>query len=580
MRLFLILVPLVSSDICQDFCTQQLGSGDCSRGSYCKNNFDCHGLFWTSAEQSAICVYTGRDGSCPNRFPVLCREAASRLSAPSADMTQSPVSTTIPTVTANFVSTTVSQRSEVIPPVTSTTLPPTTSNPTTSSQRRVAPVTTTTPPPITTTPGILRRIFNSLRRNVVRPTPIATNFVDPNVRIYFSPAVIPPSRRARDNVTAVKLYFHYTRCSRSHPYVKLSFLNEGRNLGYYAIFDTGAHRSYTFIETHGNPFDRSHTFWEPRDWILDEREPIIRAAQDGEAYRQNPSIVPRDPMMLGYGVDNAIRGFPSIGTIQENIRLFSGPSNFTFYEPRLFLVPPPGDRQRVLLGASRTSSFAAAAGAFAIIPSPYADTDIASNWQLLMGQNSTIYAQRYCRHDEEPIFEWFRAIAPHHFFAVEGLMWLQVPGSSSRQSIQRLEMIIDSGGTNQIWLTPVMMNAVVAEIESHGPRRIPSNGSYPRFENCTRSFIDAAEVSELRVMPGGPDSPYDESALSLRFPFRGSIDYHRSSQQCTLTWKIGTVGASPNRLLIGTKILSKLVTVFDHTNQRVGFCRRSQTPIQ
>ena len=501
----IILIPFSFGDICQDFCTQQLGPHGCSRGSYCKNNYDCHGLFWTSAEQLSVCVYTGRDDECSNRFPVLCRDAASSLSAQSADMTCSPVTTGIP------------------------------------------------------------------------PTTSARNTTDPRRDIFSVPAGHLQSLLARDNVTSVKLYYLERMWGRSHPYVKLSFLNEGRNLGYYAVFDTGSDISYTFTETRDNLFNRSHTPWDPSNWIYDHGEPIIRAAQDGEAYRPNPSVVPRNPTILRYGVADAIRGFPSFGTIQENIRLFSGPSNFTFYEPRLFLVPPPGDRLRVLLGASRTSSFAAAAGAFAIIPSPYADTDIASNWQLLMGQNSTIYAQRYCRHDEEPIFEWFRAIAPHHFFAVEGLMWLQVPGSSSRQSGQRLEMIIDSGGTNQIWLTPVMMNVVVAEIESHGPRRIPSNGSYPRFENCTRSFIDAAEVSELRVMPGGPDSPYDESALSLRFPFRGSIDYHRSSQQCTLKWRIGALGESHNRLLIGTKILSKLVTVFDHTNQRVGFCRRSRT---
>ncbi len=418
----------------------------------------------------------------------------------------------------------------------------------------------------------MRRIFNSLRRNVVRPTPIATNFVDPNVRIYFSPAVIPPSRRARDNVTAVKLYFHYTRCSRSHPYVKLSFLNEGRNLGYYAIFDTGAHRSYTFIETHGNPFDRSHTFWEPRDWILDEREPIIRAAQDGEAYRQNPSIVPRDPMMLGYGGDGEVRRFPSIGTIPENIRIFSGPSSFTFHEPRLYLVPPPGDRTRLLLGASRASKFAAAAGAFAVIPSRRSDQR--GDWQLLIGQNSTIHAQMYCRFDEEPI-QWYNMTGTTGHTAVEGLIWLGASGSS-RQVVQRVEMVIDTGATYKISVSPVMMDAVVAEIESHGPRRIPSNSSFPRFENCTHSLF-YGHVLDLNLIPGSHLT--HDNPLSLRFSISGSLEMHHRSQQCTLDWSIGTVGGH-NRILIGTKYLSEVVTVFDHTNERVGFCRRGMNPIQ
>ena len=153
-------------------------------------------------------------------------------------------------------------------------------------------------------------------------------------------------------------------------------------------------------------------------------------------------------------------------------------------------------------------------------------------------------------------------------------------GSSSRQSVQRLEMVIDTGGTDQFWLSPVMMDAVVAEIESHGPRRIPSDTGFPLFENCTPSNVPLTNGLALRFMPSErSDTPYD-NALSLAFPIRGSISFITDLQQCTLTWKIGTVGASPNRLLIGTKILSKLVTVFDHTNQRVGFCRRSQTPIQ
>ena len=506
MRNFFILVPLVSSDICQDFCTQQVGSDGCYRGSYCEKDYDCQGLFWTSAEQFPVCVYTGRDDECSNRFPVLCREAASRLSERSADMTSSPVTTVIP------------------------------------------------------------------------PTTSAMTTVDSSGGIVSVPAEHLPSLLARDNVTPVKLYFHLYffkgRRARSHPYVRLSFLNEGRNLGYFAVFDTGSHRSYTFVETYENPFNQSHIPMEPRDWIPDEPEPIIRAAEDGEAYRQNPSIVPRNPRILQYG--RAARRFPTIGSIPENIRTFSGASSFTFHEPRLHLVPPPGDRKRVLLGASRSSSFAAAAGAFAIIPSRYADIDFLTNWQLLIGQNSTIYAQMYCRHDQEPI-QWYNMTGTTGHTAVEGLIWLGASGSS-RQVVQRVEIMIDTGAKYEITLTPLMMDAVVAKIESFGPRRIPSNSTFPRFENCTESSLyGRGDFLDLNMIPGS--NLTHDNPLSFRFSIRESIKLHHRSQRCTLKWIIGAVGGRSDRLVIGTGVLSKLVTVFDHTNQRVGFCRRSRTPI-
>jgi hypothetical protein len=76
--LLLVVAERVSGDACDDFCIAQLSRPVCSKGSWCKNNRDCHSLFWTGSDRSSICVFKG-DSSCQNKFPVLCHEAEERM---------------------------------------------------------------------------------------------------------------------------------------------------------------------------------------------------------------------------------------------------------------------------------------------------------------------------------------------------------------------------------------------------------------------------------------------------------------------------------------------------------------------
>ena len=41
------------------------------KGCYCKKNYDCNSLFWTSSEAINICVYNGGDGNYRHYHPVL-----------------------------------------------------------------------------------------------------------------------------------------------------------------------------------------------------------------------------------------------------------------------------------------------------------------------------------------------------------------------------------------------------------------------------------------------------------------------------------------------------------------------------
>ena len=67
---------VVAADDCQRFCRDQLGRAACSSGTWCKNEFNCHAMYWTTRERTATCFFTTGTGDCPDTFPVLCSEAS------------------------------------------------------------------------------------------------------------------------------------------------------------------------------------------------------------------------------------------------------------------------------------------------------------------------------------------------------------------------------------------------------------------------------------------------------------------------------------------------------------------------
>lgn len=92
----LLLSPVVFADECSDFCNLRLDISSCSRGSYCKNNFDCHGLFWTDESRSQICVL-GITPDCRSDFVVECEHARSSIESISS-VIRPVVTSSLPTV--------------------------------------------------------------------------------------------------------------------------------------------------------------------------------------------------------------------------------------------------------------------------------------------------------------------------------------------------------------------------------------------------------------------------------------------------------------------------------------------------
>jgi hypothetical protein len=98
--LSLISVAVGSGDMCQDLCLRELGVSGCSKGSWCKKEYDCHALFWTDSSRTNICVFDGT-GNCRNIFPVLCREATARLTGEQGSTTSTTRTPGVPPSTTN-----------------------------------------------------------------------------------------------------------------------------------------------------------------------------------------------------------------------------------------------------------------------------------------------------------------------------------------------------------------------------------------------------------------------------------------------------------------------------------------------
>lgn len=312
---FFLLPLVVVGDMCQDYCVERLGPGPCSKGTYCKRDYDCHNLFWTNGSKAEIC-FLSRDGACSNRFPVLCAEAAG---------------TRVSSIRRGNVATTTAYPS-------------------------TAPRTVVIESPVSLVGDLMRIITSgivSLRRAFVQPPTIGPVQV----------------AQVRDNVGAFELHFRGNPFDiQNRPYVKLSFEDDDRNLGFFAMFDTGSGISTVMIESRDHTISNEYIASEPWFHWLDETEPVVRPACAGEGYRLRPGIIPQNPETLTFGVSGFLDYQTSLGTIPGNMTLFSRVSQFKFHDPAFHLIVSPHPFSRVLLGASRSSAFATAARVFAVIP--------------------------------------------------------------------------------------------------------------------------------------------------------------------------------------------------------------------
>ena len=447
-----LIVNTVAADMCEDFCISQTTTFGCPKGSWCKNNYDCHGLFWTSAERRTACVLDG-PGPCTDRFPVLCREAAQK-----------------------------SVRSEPIDPRSLTFIDITCQSP----------------------------------------------------RMYY--------------------------CS---PYIKIRFPNDERNLGYWALFDSGSDISYALLE----PYDISSLFRQPI-FIQKPQEPILRPANETEGYILRPgATVIGDPGVLAFGWF-AVRYFNYSGIVLDKLNVFSGNQSFEFNES-LVLAPSPGDGQRILLGAAYDSTFAESAGSFALIPS----IDLLNGYRVVIGNDAAQFVEQFC--DLQKPLNWYPIISNRAWIITGSISTMTVSPYSTQPMRRPIELFIDTGASTAIYLPIDILNQLRDIIRSSGAINADPPGRKNPF-----SYYTNCDPNVRQILP----SVKITFNANQRPLYVNEFHFHPSSYFAMLQTAVDdgyecVLQIAPNRedrpLVISNNILSEGVSVFDHINRRFGFCPKN-----
>ena len=486
---FFVALQIVLGDMCEEFCFTQLGPSGCPKGSWCKNNYDCHGLFWTGPDRRGVCVLDGIR-PCTDTYPVLCNEAVARLTQPTSTTT-----------------------------------------------------TTTT----TTTRS-------------------------------------PRTQTGSQDLSFIDLIFPLLAPLVCNPYVRINFLHEGRNLGYWAVFDSAAQSSYAMLEPPVQS-GRLPLSLEPRFCPLFGSHadyPISRPANASEAYslrsRSSRDIL-TNPGTLAFGI--VLRRFNHSGTIDERARIFSGGGqSFEFDLRNMYLVPPPGDGYRVLLGSAYDSDFARAAGTFALIPGSY----ILNGYRMAVGRGAADFVQQFCANGT-PIIWYY--LSCRRSWSTIGTMELV----SSADTIfsphytniqQTVELLIDTGALRYWYATSEMVDRVRAILRAHGATESldSSPTSSILYQNCFQSVLQSLPTFTIRL------SPLTTYLFSHRYVNEIRVEpsqyltfpHDEPLATCRLSLINGQVHYR-DRILVSNNFLMMGISVFDRENARFGFCPKDDTRI-
>ena len=454
------LTAKVAGDMCHDFCVSQIGAAACSRGSYCKNRFDCHGLFWTSLTDPRICVF-GQAG-CQNDRPVLCTEAAVALSVPGTSTT--------------------------------TALPATTPVPLTTTRM---PVTTTT------------------------------------------------TRTRVSSGTGTRIEMHYDRTyDGGYPRVDVQFLAQEEPLTFSLLFDTGS----------------PHTIIGQADRAARPQTPssgAIRQARAGEWYiHTGATEIVRGRRTMHFGGEGSTARQVTIERrIREMAQLHSAAD--TFAHETLVDLTSTADAMvvcRGLFGAGRLSQFAEAAGVFGYLPHTGPASRGGAAGVLIVGDRDMARLQRENCAGGSPLF--FTALDTHAgpgHWVIRGAVGL---GDARGHAVS---LVVDTG-TLGFFVDGITYNQTVAAIQAVGNARVDPR--FPGFNAIVRSCDDLRSYPDLHYMLGGAFRVTIPATEYMRATGRGDCELHlhlHRSQVLPAT-------------IVGSGILSKLFTVFDRENDRVGFC--------
>ena len=515
---------LAAADMCQDFCIQQLGAAGCSKGSWCKNNHDCHALFYTGADRTSICVFTGV-GSCRNTYPVLCGDATARLAPPV--VTRAPVAAPTTPLRATVAPPVIPTRAvaTVAATTASTAAPTATIRPEPTRAAATATIQATTPAPIQTTMA-------------ATTGPAVSQVPSTYLTLHYNPVVYDP-----------------------RPRINVEFLGSAAEIGYSLMFDTGSDVSHIFQAnaTAAELADQPDSYWPLDD--IDHSGDTIRPAKWLEGYHFVGDLEVTDvARTLRYGVDGAIRPIQTAMQLREMANLFSGSTSF-IHEIEIDLTTEVDNRATGigLFGAGRTSHFAEAVRTFAYVgpAAAYTGMPTEQGGTLVIGERNVRALQHFCLDSDRGF-----SFAPNKPF-VSSIHWT-IGGAVGLTggAMTNVDWIIDTGAEG-VFVTEEVYGQVVSGITSSGAVVEPiTPRTYPRIFNCPANWEEAFPTITLRL-----------GSLDVTMTPADYVSGPQGPMNICLL-RLGTAGVSgrANVRLIGIRTLTKLATIFDRENDRVGFC--------
>jgi hypothetical protein len=291
---------------------------------------------------------------------------------------------------------------------------------------------------------------------------------------------------------------------------------------------------------------------------------VTRPAKLGEGY-QNVGLVQRtgEARYLYYGTDDNARPVATNGRINEFAVLYSGEQAYA-YEIEIELTKKiDNDFTGIgLLGAGRTSHLAKTAGIFSYLGPiiDYTGWATSTAGTVFIGERDLSMLNQHCLGAEQlKFFPTRPEISPIHWVVAGSVEMKSMLGAESSRA--NSNWIVDTGAQG-VYVSSDMKAAIRQAMLDNGAEIISEQAGYlPKYRHCPSAEVMPSFTFYLGT--GSQAVPVNLTADDYLRPLG-------DTQTCFLELSDST--ASGSAKLIGIRVLSKLLTVFDAENDRMGFC--------
>ena len=376
--------------------------------------------------------------------------------------------------------------------------------------------------------------------------------------VVLRPITLPPlPDRAHDppvrlGYSEIELHYH-SLVADIRPRVNVEFLGQGGEpVTYSMLLDTGSHRTYILSSDHTSTGKT----------VTERKVGGASRQRRGYLYDKESGREAMNASSISFGSGVAAQIVESTRQVREIVELVGEKDRFScFAEIDLVknvedLYVYPG-----LLGVSRWSHFAEAAGTFTYLPPALGG----GAGKLLIGErNEAIIASR-C---DGPV-QWFPNLAE--------LTWVHwsLAGSITVAGEQETTNWVIDTGAEDIYVPRLSYNRLVGQLAAIGA---VVHQIRPRWHSFVRNCKDYKTRFPTFSINFGADNDGDDVLGITITPEDYIVKAWLGERFCLLRIITTSIDGEPasGLRLIGVATLRKLVSVFDREHDRTGFCKVAQ----